>query len=429
MVDSVTSLRGKLTKRFVAEIASPASGAAFAWDVELPGFGVRTTSKGVKTFILQRRIDGREHRISIGRSPVVAPESARRVAESIIGDIARGTNPVAERIKRIARKRKDDSERVNTLRRLLELYCDYLDRQGAISAGAVRKDIARELFNKHPKVVAQSAAAITVGTLSEVVRKLSLKGKTRIIGKLRAYLSAAYNLAISAESNAEAPQELVAFNLQSNPAARLKAPRVTVRHRVLSDKEMKMVLRSLRYADNPASKLVYGGLLLAGQRPTQLARSTTDDLNIEGRRIVIFDRKGRRSEARVHVLPLVGETLRYFNELKMRSDALSTKLLYTATGKTSLTVSDASHVVDRLSNFMLKHGESAEKFNLSALRRTCETTLAGLGVNRDIRGQLLSHGLGGVQGQRYDRHDYWEEKRRAMLIWDRWISKQFLMTP
>ena len=51
-----------------------------------------------------------------------------------------------------------------------------------------------------------------------------------------------------------------------------------------------------------------------------------------------------------------------------------------------------------------------EPFQLRDLRRTCETMLAGLGVSSDIRAQLQSHGLGGVQNRHYDRHDYAPEK-------------------
>lgn len=55
-----------------------------------------------------------------------------------------------------------------------------------------------------------------------------------------------------------------------------------------------------------------------------------------------------------------------------------------------------------------------EPFNLRDIRRTVETMLASLGVNKDIRAQLLSHGISGVQAAHYDRHDYIDEKRTAL---------------
>jgi hypothetical protein len=43
--------------------------------------------------------------------------------------------------------------------------------------------------------------------------------------------------------------------------------------------------------------------------------------------------------------------------------------------------------------------------------------LAAMGVTRDVRAQLLSHGLGGVQQVHYDRHSYMDEKRDALERW------------
>ena len=57
-------------------------------------------------------------------------------------------------------------------------------------------------------------------------------------------------------------------------------------------------------------------------------------------------------------------------------------------------------------------------FDLGDIRRTCETMLAGLGVSKEIRAQLLSHGIGGVQDAHYDRHGYIEEKRGALKLWE-----------
>ena len=57
------------------------------------------------------------------------------------------------------------------------------------------------------------------------------------------------------------------------------------------------------------------------------------------------------------------------------------------------------------------------------VRRTAETMLAGMGISRDTRAQLLSHGLGGVQDQHYDRHGYADEKRAALIAWERRLDE------
>lgn len=60
-----------------------------------------------------------------------------------------------------------------------------------------------------------------------------------------------------------------------------------------------------------------------------------------------------------------------------------------------------------------------EPFDLRDIRRTCETMLAGMGISRDTRAQLLSHGLSGVQAAHYDRHSYTDEKRAALVAWEK----------
>jgi len=64
-----------------------------------------------------------------------------------------------------------------------------------------------------------------------------------------------------------------------------------------------------------------------------------------------------------------------------------------------------------------------EPFQLRDIRRTCETMLASLGVSSDVRAQLQSHGLGGVQTRHYDRHDYMAEKRQTLKTWGRHLER------
>jgi len=56
-------------------------------------------------------------------------------------------------------------------------------------------------------------------------------------------------------------------------------------------------------------------------------------------------------------------------------------------------------------------------FQLRDLRRTAETMLAAEGVSKDIRAQIQSHGLGGVQDKHYDKHDYLPAKHAALTRW------------
>jgi integrase len=69
------------------------------WDSTVLGFGARRQRSTIVTYVLvYRNADGRQHWITIGRhgSPWT-PETARDQARALLGDVARGSDPAAER--------------------------------------------------------------------------------------------------------------------------------------------------------------------------------------------------------------------------------------------------------------------------------------------------------------------------------------------
>ena len=68
---------------------------------------------------------------------------------------------------------------------------------------------------------------------------------------------------------------------------------------------------------------------------------------------------------------------------------------------------------------MVQDKKAHEPFQLRDQRRTSETMPASLSVSSDVRAQLQSHGLGGVQNRHYDRQDYAPKKKRTLKLWGR----------
>jgi len=85
----------KLTKRSIDAI-KPTGEDFFVWDSALPGFGLRVSPKGRKTFIVQYRYKSRSQRVSIGRQSIITVDKARSNAKVILGKIESGNNPAMD---------------------------------------------------------------------------------------------------------------------------------------------------------------------------------------------------------------------------------------------------------------------------------------------------------------------------------------------
>ena len=87
----------QLTDLAIRNIAPPSSGSIEIWDGKLPGFGVRVSPKGARSFVLLYRIDGRARRLTLGRHPVLSLSEARRIAQQALAQVTQGIDPAPER--------------------------------------------------------------------------------------------------------------------------------------------------------------------------------------------------------------------------------------------------------------------------------------------------------------------------------------------
>src|SRR4051794_23900014 len=85
------------------------------WDSAVPGFGARRQKGAAVAFVLfYRTAEGRQRWQTIGRHGAPwTPEQAREEARRILGDVARGADPAAE---------KQDRRRMATVEELCQRY-------------------------------------------------------------------------------------------------------------------------------------------------------------------------------------------------------------------------------------------------------------------------------------------------------------------
>jgi integrase len=87
----------KLTQRSIAALAPRSSDDVFAWDDDLPGFGVRVKPSGHKSFLVQYREGRRTRRVTLGACSIFKLEQARERARRMLVAAKDGKSPAAER--------------------------------------------------------------------------------------------------------------------------------------------------------------------------------------------------------------------------------------------------------------------------------------------------------------------------------------------
>jgi hypothetical protein len=107
----------KITKRSVESLNSKDGKEVRLWDTELNGFCVRAYPPGRKIYSITYRICGRFRWCTIGKhGDPWTSEAARRKAQELIGEIAKGNDPGSQKA--------ENASKAITVSRLIDLYLE-----------------------------------------------------------------------------------------------------------------------------------------------------------------------------------------------------------------------------------------------------------------------------------------------------------------
>lgn len=101
--------RIRFNKSNIAGIELPKPGArSVVYDVDVPKLALRVTAAGTRTFYVVKRDGANIVWVKLGTFPDMTPEGARKSAERVLGDFAKGINPATA--KRLERQKKTFGE-------------------------------------------------------------------------------------------------------------------------------------------------------------------------------------------------------------------------------------------------------------------------------------------------------------------------------
>jgi integrase len=326
--------------------------------------------------------------------------------------LAEETKRIADDQRALAQKQiKDLEEQANrthqsyTLARLISEYVGHQERLAKSSAREAKNIFDKYILRANPQLATMTASDIDSEQIADAIRAVNEQGKGRTANKLRSYLRAAFAMAAKAKTNPAIPLTFKEFRIKHNPVSDVavigganktaKAP--------LSTDGLILYWRSIENLPGIEGHILRLHLMTGAQRIAQLCRLKKSD--VQGDEIVLLDPKGKRQQARVHRVPLIKSAKSDIDAL-VKIQTKGDQLISTDGGATEAW---ASTVNDYAKRAMVKKG-----FTLKNTRSGVETLLSSKGVSREIRAQLQSHGLSGVQQASYDGHDYRREKLFAL---------------
>ena len=188
---------------------------------------------------------------------------------------------------------------------------------------------------------------------------------------------------------------------------------------MLEDDELRHLWTALAERKDELGATIRCILLLGGQRFRQLLRVKPSDYDRKQSTLRLIDPKGKRLKAAAHLLP-VSRQVALELEALMGVNASAEYLFSTNGGVKPIHATTISAEIGAIA----KGGSAAgSAYRPGDIRRTVETRLQALGVSRDVRAQLLSHGrTSGVQARHYERYDFLPEKRAALQLWEEHLA-------
>ncbi|MBL4919306.1 tyrosine-type recombinase/integrase [Szabonella alba] len=377
-------------------------------DPAFSGLYLVVQKTGAKSWALRYRFGGKSVKMTLGRWPIMGLADARAAASRAIAKIEHGVNPVEEA--RAEKAKKEAIDR-NTVQALVTQF-EKRHLRSLRSGDAVLRQ-----FNLHvlPVWGDRDVQTITKRDVIELLDGITDSGRATTANRIRAYLSKFFNWCASRDV------------IDVPPTLTVKAPvKERTRERVLSDDEIRWLWRACDAGGFPWG--AFGKLLLlTGQRLAEVAEMTDAEIRGDVWQLA----SARTKNGRAHDVPLSGAATAALAAIERVADEDGrVRFVFTTTGTSS--VSGFSRGRAGLHKAMQEiaakeRGEPVEipHWTFHDLRRTCATGLARLGIPVRVTEAVLNHvsGTGGGIVAVYQRHDYAEEKRRALDAWAAFLAE------
>jgi integrase len=368
-------------------------------DSVVPGFGIRVTESGQKTFVLIARFPGSANptRRALGEYGALNLEGARRKAREWLETLRRGVDPRGEEERHRAAELR---QRRNTFAAVAEDFIkDKLpdERKGR----EAERDIRREFI---PAWGRRPIAEIAPHDVRAVVKAAKDRGAPY----------QAHNLLVLARRLFSWAIDQQVYGLETSPCDRLKPKAIigkrSARTRILTEHEWRALWKATENLAYPYGPL-FLMLALTGQRKSEVAGARWREFDLD-RKLWTIPAERMKADA-AHVVPLTDDVIEILTSLPRFNKG--DHLFSTDFGVKP--VNGFSKGKARLDKAMAAElGRAVEPFVIHDIRRTMRTSLSALPVPDLVRELVIAHTKPGLH-KVYDQFTYLDEKRHALELW------------
>ena len=359
----------RITKKFVDTVPTPECTATggktqkFYRDEQVPGFALRVTSGGVKSFIMEKRINGKNKRITIGRYGNLTTEQARLEAKKLTGEVAMGKDPIAE-------KKAKEAKSVT----LNQAFNDYLLARKNLSETTI-KDYKRAVDGALSDWQNKALLDITKDMVEARHRLLGKRSHARANNTMRV-LRAIFNLAKTKYEYTKG-QSIILYN----PVDRISDTRawykVERRRTLIKPHQHNAWYQGTLQLNTTSTRDYLHLLLLTGLRRSEASRLRWDEVDFIEKTLTITQTKNHE----IHTLPL-SDFLE--NLLKSRFENKTNEYIFPSNSKRGNLI-EPKKAVQKVSE------QSGVRFTLHDLRRTFITIAESLDIPAYALKRLLNH--------------------------------------
>jgi len=379
-------LRQPLTDLAIRKLSLDAGERVELWDATLPGFGVRVSSAGTKSFVLLYRLRGQSRRMTVGRHPIMSLAEARAMAREVLGKVAHGIDPQQEKD-----EAKSSLQFADVVGQFIGKHCEPNNRA---NTKRETERILRTVFEARwgRRDIRDIAKADVLVVLDLYVDDGKASSANHALAAIRKFFNWCVERGL----------------LDVSPTMAIKRPaKLDARSRVLDDRELRAIWLSAETMGYPFGRLVQL-LLLTGQRRNEVVSMAWPQLDVEERTWTLPAALTKNNRA--HVVPITDAALSVMQSIPRFTDGL----LFASRSNSERSFSGFSKSKRQ---FDIMCGVT--NWTLHDLRRTAATRLGRLKVAPHVVERILNHSSGtfaGVAGV-YNRFEYLPEMREALELW------------